>query len=199
MNSMPSNRLHEVFELLNARLVRNEAPPVGMVVCGGAALIALDLVSRTTADVDIVALADSTKALFAPAPLPDFLVQSAREVALTLHLPEDWLNNGPSRDEGGLFQMGLPDGIATRLHPRTYGDRLTVYFIDRVDQIHFKLYAAVDRGGYHISDLETLRPTSQELVAAARWAMTHDVSDGFRISIKRLLEALGYGTVAEKL
>ena len=52
---------------------------------------------------------------------------------------------------------------------------LTGHFTGRFDQIHFKLYASVDRGGYHIEDLRALSPSHDELEAAARWAMTHDV------------------------
>ncbi|MCX5769385.1 MAG: hypothetical protein NTZ09_03810 [Candidatus Hydrogenedentes bacterium] len=162
-NALTDQRLARVFELLDGRLARNGAPRAGIVVCGGAAMIATGLVSRTTTDVDIVALVDDALLLVAPVPLPAHLIRAATEVAETLGLPADWLNNGPSRDEGGLFQMGLPEGFQERLHARVYGSHLTVYFADRIDQIHFKLYAAVDRGGYHISDLEALRPTDDEL------------------------------------
>jgi len=197
--ALTAQQIAKVFTLLDGRLARNGAPHVGMVVCGGAAMIATGLLSRTTTDVDIVALVDDAERLVSPVPLPDSLLQAAREVAETMQLGEDWLNNDPSRDEGGLFQMGLPEGFRERLHTQDYGNHLTVHFIDRTDQIHFKLYAAVDRGGYHISDLEALRPTTEELTQAARWALTHDVSSGFRILLKRLLEALGYGNVAEKI
>ena len=95
--------------------------------------------------------------------------------------------------------MGLPEGFQERLHVRVYGSHLTVYFADRIDQIHFKLYAAVDRGGYHISDLEALRPTDDELTRAARWALTHDVSAEFAALLKRVLQALGHGKVAENV
>ncbi len=198
-DNLSGQQLDDVFKLLGGRLARNEAAPVGIVVCGGAAMIVTGLLSRTTTDVDIVALLDDSGRLAAPVPLPDSLLQAAHEVATTMQLPDNWLNNGPSRDEGGLFQMGLPEGFQERLHVREYGDRLTVHFIDRIDQVHFKLYAAVDRGGYHISDLEALRPTTEELTQAARWALTHDVSPGFRMLIKKLLETLGYGNVAEKI
>lgn len=154
--NLNKDRIQQALKLLNDRLMRNGAPPTGIVVCGGAALIVCDLHQRTTTDVDIVALADDARTLFAPAPLPANLLQAAKEVALTLRLPTDWLNNGPSRGEGGLFQMGLPEGFADRLHVQPYGSHLTVYYIDRIDQIHFKLYAAVDRGGYHTNDLEML-------------------------------------------
>lgn len=161
-------------------------------------MIDLGLLSRATRDVDIVALLDEeTQVLVAPEPLPMSLTDAAGEVARVLNLPQDWLNNGPSRDAGGLFQMGLPVGFRTRLHRRNYGSRLTVSFIDRLDQIHFKLYAAVDRGGYHINDLEALNPTQEELTQAARWTLTHDVSEVFRTLLKESLGKMGYGNVAE--
>lgn len=196
---MDNQQLDTVFRLLDGRLMRAGAPPVHLVVCGGAAMIAAGLLSRTTRDVDIVALLDDGQRLVAPVPLPSHLLKAASEVAEVLNLPKDWLNNGPSRDEGGLFQMGLPDGLQERLHTRAYGGYLTVHFIDRLDQIHFKLYAAVDRGGYHVTDLETLKPTPAELTQAARWALTHDVSEEFRQLLKQALEALGYGIVAQEI
>ena len=105
----------------------------------------------------------------------------------------------PVAGEGGLFQMGLPEGFASRLSRKDYGRCLSVYFAGRKDQIHFKLYAAVDRGGYHIADLVKLNPEEDELIQSARWAMTHDVSTGFRQAMKTLLKELGYGQVAEKI
>ena len=192
-------QLDDVFTLLDGRLARNQSSPIHIVVCGGAALIGMGLLSRTTTDVDIVALLDNEQNLIAPAPLPYSLLQTAKEVAEVMQLPEDWLNNEPSSDEGGLFQMGLPEGFAERLHAKQYGSHLTVYFIDRIDQIHFKLYASVDRGGYHITDLQALNPTPHELLKAAKWACTHDVSDGFRILIKRLVKELGHEEVAENI
>jgi hypothetical protein len=83
-------------------------------------MIATGLLSRTTRDVDILALMDDTHKLVSPVPLPDHLIKAAGEVAEALNLPENWLNNGPSRNEGGLFQMWLPAGFQERLHAREY-------------------------------------------------------------------------------
>ena len=168
-------------------------------VCGGAALIAVGLLARTTSDVDVVAFLEGGERLTAPVPLPDYLLRAADEVAGLLDLPKSWLNNEPSRDEGGLFQMGLPFGLRDRLHARAYEPHLSVYFIDRLDQIHFKLFASVDRGGYHVTDLVALAPSPRELTLAARWALTHDVSVSFRQLLKQTLEALGYGNVAQQI
>ncbi len=183
---------------LAIRLQENSAAGVEIVICGGSALILTGMVPRTTNDVDIVALICSGK-LTSPAPLPDELILAAAEVAEDLALAPDWLNNGPSRGDGGLFQMGLPDGFAGRLTSVHYGERLTAHFIDRLDQIYFKLYAAADRGGYHIEDLLSLEPSPDEMESACRWCTTHDVSDGFKVILKHLLKELDYENVANRI
>jgi hypothetical protein len=173
---------------------------VRVVICGGAALIATGLRSRTTHDADVVALVNPAGELVSPVPLPPFLLKAAEQAARDLGLLPNWLNNGPSRDEGGLFQMGLPAGFADRLTRQTFGPRLTVYFIGRLDQIHFKLYAAADqRDDTHIADLRALKPNDAELEAAARWTMTHDVSPGFRSVLQELLKEMGYASVAKNI
>src|SRR5271157_2044166 len=203
-NNMPTvittNDLEKALRLLSGRLDLAQTEPVRLVVCGGSALIATGLRQRTTKDVDIVALMNSSAHLISPDPLPDFLLEAAQQVARDLGLFDNWLNNGPSSGEGGLYQMGLPRGIADRLTAQEYGSRLTVYFIGRLDQIHFKLYAAADhRDGTHLNDLKALNPNAAELEVAARWAMTHDVSEGFRVILKELLTQLGHESIAKKI
>lgn len=119
--------LDKAFASVAIRLEQNEADPQEIVVCGGSALILMGLVSRTTRDVDIVALAESG-VLRSPDPLPAELREAAAEAAEDLGLQNDWLNNGPSRGEGGLFQMGLPAGLSERLKTQKYGTYLTVHF-----------------------------------------------------------------------
>jgi hypothetical protein len=85
---------------------------------------------------------------------------------------------------------------------RDYGPILSACFIGRLDQIHFKLHAAADRGGptVHFADLARLKPTRDELLKAARWATeTQDPSEGFRISLKECVRALGFEDVASEL
>jgi hypothetical protein len=199
-DELTTSSLDKALKLLAGRLELAGAEQVRLVVCGGSALIAMGLRQRTTKDVDIVALMSSNAALVSPDPLPDFLLEAAKAVARDLGLFENWLNNGPSSGQGGLFQLGLPQGIGGRLAKREYGSKLTVYFIGRVDQIHFKLYAAADqRDGTHLTDLRALNPTQVELEAAARWAMTHDVSEGFKTVLRETLRVLGYGSVADNI
>ncbi|MBX7258443.1 MAG: hypothetical protein K1Y02_18920 [Candidatus Hydrogenedentes bacterium] len=194
-----ASKLDQAFALLEGRLRLRQASPVGLVVCGGASLLATGLIARTTRDVDIIALMSEDGTLLDPDPLPAPLLAAADEVREILGLPEEWLNNRPSRSDGGLFRMGLPTGLDKRLKVKRLGPNLSVGFIDRLDQIHLKLYASVDRGGYHIADLIALHPSDDELEASARWSMTHDVSQGFRETLKRLLDEIGHAKAAEAL
>ena len=199
-NPISHDNIDQALSLLAGRLDLAQTEPVRLVICGGSALIAMNLRRRTTRDMDVVALLSAAQVPISPDPLPDFLLRAADQVARDLGLFEGWLNNGPSRGEGGLFQMGLPEGFVGRLTEKKYGPRLAVYFIGRLDQIHFKLYAAADqRDGTHLNDLKALHPTAAELEAAARWAMTHDVSEGFKMVLKELLTQLGHESVAERV
>jgi hypothetical protein len=147
-----------------------------LIVIGGSALLALGLVSRSTQDVDVVALAGGS-GLDEALPLPHPLAEARDRVARDFGLPEDWLNSQAARD---MLRLGLPDGFMERLTRREYGPSLTVRYASRLDQIHFKLHATVDRGGgKHLADLRALEPTPDELVVAARWARTHASVGGF--------------------
>lgn len=80
-----------------------------------------------------------------------------------------------------MLDLGLPEGFLQRAQHRRYGEALTVLFASRTDQIHLKLYAAVDQGaGWHLADLKALKPTEPELLQAARWSRIHDPSEGYR-------------------
>jgi len=170
-----------------------------LLVCGGSALIALNYKVRVTKDVDVVAMINKDRFLSDPYPLPEELLKAVNDVSVDMELPSNWLNNGPSRGEGGLFRMGLPEGIEKRAKRKDFGDNLTVFWIDRIDQIHFKFYASLDRGGYHIDDLLVLEPNSEEILSAAKWCMTHDVSEGFRHILISFLRKFGYESVIAEL
>ena len=162
-----------------------------LIVIGGSALLALELVSRSTQDVDVVALTGS-EGLAEALPLPKPLADARALVARDFNLPEDWLNSAAAAD---MLRLGLPQGFAERLTRRVYGPSLTVRYASRLDQIHFKLHATVDRGGgKHFSDLRALEPSQAELLAAARWARTHDPSEGF---LSVLTDVLAYFKVED--
>lgn len=157
-----------------------------IVVIGGSALTALNLVRRATRDVDLVAIAEGGQLLPA-SPLPDALREARDRVARDFDLDPNWLNAGPT----DLLKWGLPEGFMSRTVTRRYGDALTVHFAGRFDQIHFKLFAMVDQaGGRHEADLRALHPSKPELIAAARWSMTQDPSPGYRMMLGEALNAL---------
>ena len=194
MKPIDVSKLNEALLLLNEQLILTDAPATEIVVCGGSALIATGLVPRTTQDVDIVALIKSD-VLVDSEPLPDYLLNAANNVGTILSLPADWLNNGPASQ----FQMGLPAGFQERLTTVVVGAKLTVHYIGRYDQIFFKTFASADRGGYHVSDLKALNPADEELIAAARWCMTQDTSEAFRMILKDMFKQLGWQNVSEQI
>ena len=199
MTALNGKILDEALGILGERLQFKGADPVRLVVCGGSALIALNLVTRSTNDVDVVAMVSENGELFSPVPFPEILAEAVDEVATLLELQADWLNYGPSSNSGGLFQTGLPDGLLQRAHQSEYGDYLQVFFIDRRDQVFFKVFAAADRLGVHVDDLVALNPTSEEMEAAALWCITHDPSDGFRGILISMFKELGYEDAAKRL
>ena len=187
-------KLQAALTQLNKQLQNAQTPRTELVVCGGSALIAMGLVPRTTRDLDIIAMVQESQMVSAD-PLPGYLMQAASKVAKTLSLPENWLNNGPASQ----FQLGLPDGFQNRLTTCEIGEKLVVHYIGRLDQIFFKVFAAADRGGYHVNDLRLLNPSEEELVAAGKWCMTIDVSPAFREILKNMFEQLGWKNVSDRI
>jgi hypothetical protein len=174
---------HELLQALEQQLGA-AGMSFDLVVIGGSALLARGLVGRATQDVDVVALA-TPDGLISAIDLPPELSIAAERVARDFEVPAGWLNSGPAE----LLRFGLPDGFEDRWQTQQYGEGLTVRWASRFDQIHFKLYAAVDQAGKHLRDLEALQPTRDELLAAAHWSREHDPSEGF---LSLLTEALKY-------
>jgi hypothetical protein len=158
-----------------------------VVVIGGSSLLLLGLIRRPTRDLDAVALVDDERYVSAE-PLPAPLTEAVADVGRALALDEDWLNARPT----DLLRFGLPQGFEDRVETRRYGG-LTLRVAGRFDQICFKVYAAVDQGmeSRHVADLQTLRPTRDELLAGARWSRTHDPSEGYRQELVKLLKWMG--------
>ena len=165
-------------------------------IIGGSALIALNLVSRATQDVDIMADVDPEKGLVDPRPMSVALVRAARKVAMELTLGPKWLNTGPADQ----LRTGLPEGFISRLSRREIGSRLIVYYPGRFDLIHLKLFAVVDQGsGRHREDLKALRASDEELLAATRWVLTQDAGEVFPMIVNQTLKELGVGYLTAQL
>jgi len=195
------DQIHRARKALAERLEFVRAPPTELAVCGGAALQVMNLMTRTaTKDVDAFAVVRRDPRglhLVKCDPLPDHILREVAIVAQDFNLPGDWLNPGPT----SILDFGLPEGLTTRLHPVEYGPKLTMHFLDRVDQVYFKLYATADQGpdSRHNADLIALKPTAAELEAAARWTMTHDTSEGFKQELQGCLRFLGHSDVADRI
>lgn len=188
--------LEKALSLLGEKLEFDRAGPVSLVVCGGSSLIALGLVDRTTKDVDLLALMSAEGLLMPSEPLPSAVSQAVTEIAGQLDLFPNWLNGGPT----DLLKWGLPEGFHARLTRRDYGRCLTVWHTSRIDQIHFKVFAAADSGpGRHVDDLLKLNPTRVELLSAARWALTQDASEGFVLVLKEMLKELGHDAITHEI
>ena len=192
-----SESIEKIFTALNKNIKFNKGRKISIVVCGGTALFVMGLINRTTRDVDVLGLVDEKNkgTISYLKKFPDWFLKSANTVARDFNLPDDWINLGPAEQ----IKSGLPEGLFKRLKRKEYGKHLNVYFISRIDQIFFKLYASLDRGGYHVDDLWELEPTEKELFNACRWVLTQDVSAGFKSILLSFLNNFKYNGIAEKL
>jgi len=126
-------------------------------------------------------------------PLPFF--EARKITAEHFGLKEDWINQGPV----DLLRMGLPAGYFERCQPLDFGYSLSYLIASRFDQIHFKLYASIDRGGYHVEDLKKLQPNEAELASAGQWCLTHDVSEEFKELLLDFLRKQGWNDAARRI
>ena len=109
MKNLNPEIIDRALQLLGERLELAGSRPIRLVVCGGAALIACSLVTRsTTHDVDIVAMVDKNKRLVSPDPLPDKLLAEAGHVRV---------QNGRALGGEARFFSGLPG--RSSLHDRS--------------------------------------------------------------------------------
>jgi len=194
-------------------MTNSDCPPVGLLVCGGAALNALGIVQRGTRDVDVICVVEDdagggvrfVKGDRLPFDLPSLIDDVARDLGLPMEdhqgnpLPEDqkWLNLGPHR----LLQFGLPDGIEKRLTRKQYGTCLKVYLIGREDQIPLKLYACLisPREAIHTQDLYKIGPTEQEMREAVTWLTAHNITERHRKKLREVLWDFNYVYIADEL
>lgn len=184
------------LQLLADLLAAEKAEPAWLVVCGGSALLATGLVSRTTRDVDVLALREPDGAPMSCHPLPADLLEAAKRVAAELKLFPDWINSGPA----DLFELSLNSGLWKRLDTRTYGSHLKVSFITRLDQIIFKLYAATGRTEQRdFDDLLALQPSAPEAESAAHWLRDRAIHPDQHPRLADVVRQLGHGEIADRL
>jgi hypothetical protein len=194
--------IEKALKRLNAKMVYADLDPVELVSCGGASLNLMGWVSRSTGDVDIICAAEVTTKggvqLLAGTTLPPRLLELIAEVGRELGLKEEWLNFGLAP----LMEFGLPQGLDKRLTRKSYGRCLTLHVISRLDQIHLKLYAAMDpktRIETHLGDLMDLEPTEAQARAAVDWLLQRKTSADFRRKLKAVLNRIGHEKLAQKI
>lgn len=196
MLRLAPDTLQLALSALAGFLEADRAAPESLVVIGGSALITLGIVSRATRDVDIMAGVDPIRGLVDPRPMSDALRDAADKVARELQLDPHWLNTGPADQ----VLAGLPDGFLSRLTRHDYGPCLAIFFPDRFDLIHLKLFAIMDQGpGRHSRDLQALQPTKDELLMAARWVLSQDAGEVFPQIVRNTLTTIGHGDLAARL
>ncbi len=183
---LDSTTLEKALMLLGDRLARLKQLHE-VVAIGGGSLVLLGYIDRATRDLDLVAVMKGGS-LASANPLPPQLLQAIAAVGAALEIGESWINAGPA----SLFDTGLPEGFEERLITRKY-EGLTIHFAGRLDQICFKLYAAIDQGpnSKHFADLKRIAPTTGELIIAKKWCLTQDVSPEFAMTMQQVLRALG--------
>lgn len=200
MIMIEKDSIEEILIALDRQIQVFHGSPIGLVICGGTALAALGLITRTTRDVDVLARAsmiDGDIQVQEMEQFPDWLQSAAAQVGRDFSLPSNWLNLGPAPQ----VRSGLPAGLTGRLVRKEYGPFFTAFFLDRLDQIFFKLYAAVDGGpnDRHVQDLLALNPQIDEIEAATDWVLTQDSSGGFRSILKDFLEQNNYESAAKHI
>ncbi len=169
---MDAPATHQALALLGDLMRIRRLDPAWLVVCGGSALQATGIISRSTRDVDVLAKRELEGGVRSAYPLPDNLKEAARDVARQLGLPEDWLNANTSLFFPDLAT--LPSSFWGDLNDQEFGDHLRVSFVGRTGQILLKLYAASSRNELRDwEDLSALAPTEREAADAALWIRTH--------------------------
>ncbi|MBT3202159.1 MAG: hypothetical protein HN350_19830 [Phycisphaerales bacterium] len=194
---LTNNNLLRLLQELDEWMELEDCPPVGWVVCGGAALGLQGLQSRPTQDVDVLGCWNkSVLSVSSIDSFPPNITACIRRV--TDNHPElaglgtNWINLGPRR----LMQGGLPEGFAQRLEELRVGNKLTLQLLGRQDLLALKLYAAADdmarRQEIHYDDLKKLAPTFDELDFAVEWIRTRRDFETISIGVKDVLRRLGH-------
>lgn len=190
------------LQRLGSRLLYEYTDPIALVICGGSALNVLNVAQRITRDVDVLAIVEETESGIVLRPdkaLPDDFCEVVSWVAADLQLDEDWLNMGP---KDVLTVYGAPKGMTDRWEERGYGPSLKAFFISRLDQVHFKLLAAMDprARARHLEDLvDRIKPSEEEVRTAVEWLLDRKTSPQFRNRMRLVVGALGHENICNDI
>jgi hypothetical protein len=189
--NLSQQNLEVALRLLGDLLAVRKQDAFWLVVCGGSALLAQQIISRATEDVDILAMRDWHGTVGNAFPLPDALKQAASEVAEELRLGGNWFNSAASMHFPDLHL--LPASFWLELETRDYGQYLKISFVTRAGQIQLKTYAALNRAKPRdLDDLRALSPTSEEIEASVRWVLNNISGLTLGNQLPALLTHLGH-------
>ncbi len=189
--------LQQALQLLGELLASRKAADYHLVVCGGSALVAQEVVSRTTHDVDVLAQQNWDQEVSSAYPLPEDLAAAAAEVARELDLKPNWLNSSASFHFPDLH--ALPTSFWTDLKTHDYGDHLRVRFVGRSGQILLKLYATLNREeDRDLEDLHALGPDADETDRGLKWLLSAIPTITHRERLGLVLARLGHEQLLQK-
>lgn len=181
---------------LGRQMALTNADEVRLLCCGGSGLCMLEILSRVTKDVDVLAFITEDYRLRAIDTFSPEMGQAITRTAQALGLENDWFN----AEATILLERSLPEGIVERSsrHIQMYGPCLTVQFVDRLDQVALKLYAAMDpvKGRRHEDDLVAMQPMEEEIEHGLKWLHSWPSSEAFTKRLAFLVKGLGFGKLA---
>lgn len=196
--SQESHNLDQALTLLGELLSVRKTADYDLVVCGGSALLAAGIISRSTNDVDVLAKKDGEGTIFRAHPLPKALEEAAAAVAKELGLKSNWLNSSASFHFPDYHL--LPSSFWTDVETRDYGDYLRLRFVNRSGQILLKFYAVLNRNETRdLEDLRALNPKATETEAAVRWLLDSIPGLTQIHKLPDILHVLGHDEIRERL
>ncbi len=179
MEKLGPKLLRPILESLDAKLhARGESRE--LIVCGGGALLILDIIDRQTRDIDVIA------------PELDLVLKEvAAEVGKEFGLEPEWLNNGPAS-----LSRDLEVGWETRVQCIYEGRRLKMHALSNRDLLASKLFAYCDRDEDDLSDILKMRPSIAEVELLRAWVLVRDGSEYWPARVekcfKKLIERLNH-------
>lgn len=146
MKMLGPQLLQPILESLDLKL-RNKNEHRELIVCGGGALLILDIIDRQTRDIDVIA------------PELDLVVKEiAAEVGQEFGLEPGWLNNGPAS-----LSRDLEVGWEDRIQLIYRGHNLVMHALSSRDLLASKLFAYCDRDENDLSDILKMSPSVSEI------------------------------------
>jgi len=165
--------LRPILDRLDAKLkARGESRE--LTVCGGGALLILNIIDRQTRDIDVIA-----------PELDPLLKAVAAEVGQEFGLEPGWLNNGPAS-----LSRDLESEWETRVQLIYKGQRLKMNTLSNRDLLASKLFAYCDRDEDDLSDILKMQPSASEVESLRAWVLERDASAYWPDRVEKCFEKL---------